>query len=128
MADELMPDTPQVYYRAVSTDGWPVTVTLDSKLPMDQPGTPGQPGTTCKILAMPVAGFQPGQAIVATTPNTPGGIINAFFSLPAPALYTAATTRQGAETIRAETGTWATVHLRSPRLQWSFFCGGLGRT
>jgi hypothetical protein len=102
MADQLVPDTPQVYYRAVSTDGWPVTVTLDSKLPIDQFGSPSQPGTTCKIFATPVAGFQPGQAIVATTPNTPGGIINAFLSLPATALYTAAITRQDAETVRAK--------------------------
>ena len=100
MADQLVPDTPQVYYRAVSTDGWPVTITLDSKLPIDQLDSPSQPGTTCKILAMPVAGFQPGQSIVATTPNAPGDIINAV--LPAPAPYTAAITRQGAETVRAK--------------------------
>jgi len=49
---------------------------------------------------MPVVGFQPGQSIVATTPNTPGDIINAV--LPAPAPYTAAITRQGAETVRAK--------------------------
>ena len=102
MADQLVPDRPEVYYRAVSTDGWPVTVTLDSKLPIDHLGKPGQLGTTCKILAMPAAGFEPGQAIVATTPNTPSGIINAFLSLDAPALYTAAITRQGAETIRTK--------------------------
>ena len=100
MADQLVPDTPQVYYRAVSTDGWPVTITLSSKLPIDQLGSPNQPGTTCKILAMPVAGFQPGQSIVATTPNTAGDIINVV--LPAPAPYTAAITRQGAETVRAK--------------------------
>jgi hypothetical protein len=100
MADQLVPDTPQVYYQAVSTDGWPVTITLDSKLPIDQLGSPSQPGTTCKILATPVAGFQPGQSIVASTPNTPGDIINAV--LPAPAPYTAAITRQGAETVRAK--------------------------
>ena len=100
MADELVPGTPQVYYRAVSTDGWPATITLDSKLPIDRLGSPGQLGTTCKILAMPVAGFQPGQSIVATTPDTPGDIINAL--LPAPAPYTAAITRQGAETVRAK--------------------------
>ena len=100
MADQLVPDTPQVYYRAVSTDGWPVTITLDSNLPIDQLGSPTQPGTTCKILAMPVAGFQPGQSIVATAPSAPGDIINAV--LPAPAPYTAATTRQGAETVRAK--------------------------
>ena len=100
MADRLVPDTPQVYYRAVSTDGWPVTITLDSKLPIDQLGNPRQPGTACKILAMPVAGFQPGQSIVATTPNTPGEIINVV--LPAPAPYTAAITRQGAETVRVK--------------------------
>ena len=100
MADQLVPGTPQVYYRAVSTDGWPVTITLDGKLPVDQLGSPSQPGTTCKILATPVAGFQPGQSIVASTPNTPGDIINAV--LPAPAPYTAAITRQGAETVRAK--------------------------
>jgi len=100
MADQLVPDTPQVYYRAVSTDGWPVTITLDSKLPRDQLGSPNQPGTTCKILAMPVAGFQPGQSIVATTPNTPDNIINVV--LPAPPPYTAAITRQGAEKVRAK--------------------------
>jgi hypothetical protein len=100
MADRLVPDTPQVYYRAVSTDGWPVTITLDSKLPIDQLGSPSQSGTTCKILAMPVGGFQPGQSIVATTPNTAGDIINVV--LPAPAPYTAAITRQGAETVRAK--------------------------
>lgn len=100
MADQLVSDTPQVYYRAVSTDGWPVTITLDSKLPIDQLGSPSQPGTTCKILAMPVVGYQPGQSIVATTPNTPGDIINAV--LPAPAPYTAAITRQSAETVRAK--------------------------
>ena len=100
MADRLVPDTPQVYYQAVSTDGWPVTITLDSKLPIDQLGSPSQPGTTCKILATPVAGFQPGQSIVASTPNTPGDIINAV--LPAPAPYTAAITRQGAETVRVK--------------------------
>jgi hypothetical protein len=102
MADQLTPDTPQVYYRADSTDGWPVTVTLDSKLPTEHLDNPSQHGTTCKILAMPLAGFQPGQEIVATTPNTPGDIINAFLSLDMPALYTAAITRQGAETIRAK--------------------------
>ena len=91
MADQLVPDTPQVYYRAVSTDGWPVTITLDSKLPIDRFDSPGQPGTTCKILATPVAEFQPGQSIVATTPNKPGDIINGV--LPAPAPYTAAITR-----------------------------------
>ena len=64
MADQLMPDTPRVYYRAVSTDGWPVTITLDSKLPIDRLGSPSQPGKTCKIIAMPVAGFQPDQSIV----------------------------------------------------------------
>ena len=100
MTGQLMPDTPQFYYRAVSTDGWPVTIMLDSKLPIDQLGSPSQPGTTCKILAMPVAGFQPGQSIVVTTPNAPGDIINAV--LPAPAPYTAAITRQGAETVRAK--------------------------
>ena len=100
MADQLVPDTPQVHYRAVSTDGWPVTITLDSKLPIDQLGSPSQPGTTCKILATPVAGFQPGQSIVASTPNTPGEIINVV--LPAPAPYTAAITRQGAETVRVK--------------------------
>jgi len=100
MADQLVPDTPQVHYRAVSTDGWPVTITLDSKLPIDQLGSPSQPGTPCKILAMPVAGFQPGQSIVATTPNTLGDIINAV--LPAPVPYTAAINRQGAETVRAK--------------------------
>src|SRR5215471_6755757 len=100
MADEIVPGAPQVYYRAVSTDGWPVTITLDSKLPIDQLGSPTQPGTTCKILAMPVAGFQPGQSIAATTPNTPGDIINAV--LPAPAPYTTAITRQGAETVGAK--------------------------
>jgi hypothetical protein len=99
MADQPVPDPPQVYYRAVSTDGWPVTITLDAKLPVDRLGNPSQPGTTCKILATPAAGFQPGQSIVATTPNTPGDIINAV--LPAPAPYTAAITRQGAETVRA---------------------------
>lgn len=104
MADQLVPDTPQVYYRAASTDGWPVTITLDSKVPIDQVDSPSQPGTTCKIFAMPVAGFQPGQSIVATTPNTPGGIINAviFRYLPAPTTYTVAVTRQGAETVRAK--------------------------
>ena len=100
MADQLVPDTPQVHYRAVSTDGWPVTITLDSKLPIDQLGSPGQPGTTCKIVATPVAGFQPGQSIVATTPNTPDNIINVVF--PAPAPYTAAITRQGAETVKVK--------------------------
>jgi hypothetical protein len=100
MADQPVPDTPQVYYQAVSTDGCPVTITLDSKQPIDQLGRPIQPGTTCKILATPVAGFQPGQSIVATTPNTPGNIINAV--LPALASYTAAITRQGAETVRAK--------------------------
>jgi hypothetical protein len=100
MADQLVRDTPQVYYRAASTDGWPVTITLDSKLPIDLRGSPGQPGTTCKIVATPVAGFQTGQSIVATTPNTSGGIINAV--LPAPASYTAAITRQGAETVSAK--------------------------
>ena len=49
---------------------------------------------------MPVVGFQPGQSIVATTPNTPGDIINAV--LPAPAPYTAAITCQGAETVWAK--------------------------
>lgn len=102
MADQLVPEAPRVYYRAVSTDGWPVTVTLDGALPTDRPGDPRQPGTTCKILAAPVAGFQPGQAIVATAPNAPGGIVDALFSLPAPALATAAITRQGAETVRAK--------------------------
>ena len=102
MADQLVPDTPQVYYRADSTDGWPVTITLDNKLSIDQLGQPGQPGMTCRISAMPLAGFQPGQAIVATTPNTPGGIINEFFSLPAPALSTAAITRHGEETVTAK--------------------------
>ena len=100
MVDQLVPDTPQVYYRAVSTDGWPITITLDSELPIDQLGSPSQPGTTCKIVAMPVAGFQPGQSIVATTPNTPDNIINVV--LPAPAAYTAAITRQGTETVRAK--------------------------
>jgi len=100
MADQLVPDTSQVDYRAVSTDGWPITITLDSKLPIDQLGGPGRPGTTCKILAVPVTGFQPGQAIVATTPNTPDHIIDVV--LPAPAPYTAAITRQGAETVRAK--------------------------
>jgi hypothetical protein len=100
MADQRVPGTLQVYYRAVSTDGWPVAITLDAKLPIDQLGSPSQPGTTCKILATPVAGFQPGQSIVATTPNTAGDIINAV--LPAPAPYTAAITRQGAETVRAK--------------------------
>jgi hypothetical protein len=100
MADQLVPGTPQVYYRAVSTDGWPVTITLDGKLPVDQLGSPSQPGTTCKILATPVAGFQLGQSIVATTPNTAGDIINAV--LPAPAPHTAAITRQGAETVRGK--------------------------
>jgi len=100
MADQLVPDTPQVYYRAVSADGWPVTITLGSKLSLDQFGSPGQPGTTCKIVATPIAGFQPGQSIVATTPNTPDNIINMV--LPASAPYTAAITRQGAETVRAK--------------------------
>ena len=100
MADQRAPDTPQVHYQAVSTDGWPVTITLDSKLPIDQLGGPGQPGTICRILAAPDGGFLPGQSIVATTPNTPGDIINAV--LPAPAPYTAAITRQGAETVRAK--------------------------
>ena len=49
---------------------------------------------------MPVAGFQPGQSIVATTPNTPDNIINVV--LPAPPPYTAAITRQGAEKVRAK--------------------------
>ena len=100
MADQPVPDPPQVYYRAVSTDGWPVTITLSSKLPIDQLGSPNQPGTTCKILAMPVAGFHPGQSIVATTPNTPDNIINVVLHAPAP--YTAAITRQGAETVKAK--------------------------
>jgi hypothetical protein len=100
MADPHAPGTPQVYYQAVSTDGWPVTITLDSKLPMDQLAGPGQPGTTCKIQAAPDAGFLPGQSIVATTPNRPGDMINAV--LPASAPHTAAITRQGAETVRAK--------------------------
>ena len=100
MADQPVPDPPQVYYRAVSTDGWPVTITLDSNLPIDQLASPRQRGMTCKILAMPVVGFQPGQSIVATTPNTLGDIINAV--LPAPVPYTAAINRQGAETVRAK--------------------------
>ena len=100
IADQLVPDTPQVYYQAVSTDGWPVTITLDRELPIDQFGGPGQPGTTCKILATPDAGFLPGQSIIATTPNTPGDIINVV--LPGSAPYTAAVTRQGAETVRAK--------------------------
>lgn len=102
MVDQLVPDTPQVYYRAVSTDGWPVTITRDKNLPINRLGNPSQPSTTCKIVAMPAAGFQPGQAIVATTPNTPGGIINAFLSAPTPTLHTAAITRQAAEAVRAK--------------------------
>src|SRR5215469_8588139 len=100
MADQLVPDTPQVYYQAASADGWPVTITLDSKLPIDRLGSPGQPGTNCKILATPGAGFLPGQSIVATTPNARDEVINAV--LPASAPYTAAVTRQGAETVRAK--------------------------
>jgi hypothetical protein len=100
MTDQLMADTPQFYYRAVSADGWPVTITLASKLPLDQLGNPGQPRTTCKIVATPIAGFQPGQSIVATTPNTPDNIINMV--LPASAPYTAAITRQGAEIVMAK--------------------------
>ena len=100
MADQPVPDTPQVYYRAASTDGWPVTITLDSKLPTNHPGSSSQPGTTCKILATPVAGFQPGQSIVATTPNTPSEIINEV--LPAPVPHTVAITRQGVETVRTK--------------------------
>ena len=69
-------------------------------LPIDQLGSPNQPGKTCKILAVPVAGFQPGQSIVATTPNTPSEVINVV--LPAPAPHTVAITRQVAETVRAK--------------------------
>jgi hypothetical protein len=59
MVDQLTPDRPQVYYQADSTDGWPVTVTLDSKLPIEHLDNPSQHGATCKILAMPLAGFSP---------------------------------------------------------------------
>jgi len=59
MADQLVPDTPQVYYRAVSTDGWPVTITLSSKLPIDQLGSPNQLARHAKSLRCRSPGSSP---------------------------------------------------------------------